>query len=344
MTSENNISHRGMRWRQIVRMLMVMIAIVVLLPLVVPLPPIGVEAKTLADADGTFIDVDGLSTYVLARGPENGEPIILLHGWGASTFTWRLNMDTLVEAGYRVIAFDRPPYGLSAKTGANIPYSPIELADFTAKVMDVLGISKAVLVGQSQGGGVAGYFAVKYPERVTKLVLVSAALHPSDDPSDEAGTSNRVGGTLGISPFVSSLLSLPPVEWWTRVALRVFVKPDFSTQILKSAYYAPNFMTPEMADGYARQLKVIGWDEALVKQISGGAFRSDSITRGEIASITVPVMIVWGENDTWVPLSVGERLHELLPNATWKIYAKAGHLVQEEAAESFNTDLIAFLN
>ncbi len=345
MISENTPPVRSnLRSRRIVRTLLAIIAIVILLPLIVPLPPIGVEAETLADADGKFIDVDGLSTYVLERGAETGEPIILLHGWGASTFTWRLNMDTLAEAGYRVVAFDRPPYGLSAKTGTNIPYSPVELADFTAKVMDTLGINKAVLIGQSQGGGVAGYFTVKYPERVTKLVLISAALRPTDDPVNDSGSGNRVGSALGIPPFVGSLLNLAPIEWWVRVAMRVFVNPNFTTSILKSAYYDPNFMTPEVADGYARQLKVIAWDEALVKQISGAAFRNDPITGDELASIRVPVMIAWGKEDTWVPINVGERLHELLPDSVWRVYPNAGHLVQEEAAEAFNIDLLEFLN
>lgn len=92
MTIENNTSGYGTRRRRIIRILLVMIAIFLLLPAVAPLPPIGVEAKTLADADGRFIDVDGLSTYVVERGSETGEPIVLLHGWGASTFTWRLNI------------------------------------------------------------------------------------------------------------------------------------------------------------------------------------------------------------------------------------------------------------
>jgi pimeloyl-ACP methyl ester carboxylesterase len=102
-------------------------------------------------------------------------------------------------------------------------------------------------------------------------------------------------------------------------------------------------MTPEIAAGYSKQLQVIGWDEALINQLRGAAFQPDPITAEQIASIRVPVLIVWGRDDTWVPLSVGERLKELLPEAEFKVYPNVGHLPQEEAADDFNADLLAFL-
>ena len=328
----------------LLRLLVIVIFIVFIGPFLIPLAPIGVEASTLADAGGYFIDVDGLSTYVLEKGAKSDPPIVLLHGWGASTFTWREQMTPLADASYHVIAFDRPPYGLSAKTGANIPYSPGALADFTAHVMDKLGIQKAILIGQSQGGGVVGYFAVKYPARVEKLVLVSAALRPTDDPIPTSnGGGSRVGGALGLPPFVNTLLGFPSFARWAQIGIRRFVTPDFSTQILKSAYHDPNFMTAEIAAGYSKQLRVVGWDEALLNQLRGSSVQAESITAAQISAIPIPVMIAWGQDDTWVPMSVGERLHDLLPKATYVTYPNAGHLVHEEVASTFNTDLLAFL-
>ena len=331
------------RW--LLRILVILVFVVLIGPFLIPLSPIGVEASTLADPGGTFVTVDGLSTYVLEKGEKTNPPILLLHGWGASTFTWREQMTPLAEAGYRVIAFDRPPYGLSAKTGTNIPYSPNALADFTAHFMDALKIQKAILIGQSQGGGVIGYFAVKYPERVEKLVLVSAALRPTDDPNPAAsgGTGSRVGGALGLPPFVNTLLGFPSFGRWAQIGIRSFVTPDFSTNILKSAYHDPKFMTPEVAAGYSKQLKVVGWDEALLGQLKGSSTTAEPITAAQISAIAVPVMIAWGQDDTWVPMSVGERLHQLLPKATYVTYPNAGHLVHEEVVDAFNTDLLAFL-
>lgn len=329
----------------LLRIVLIMIFFVLIVPLLIPLPPIGMDAAALADPGGYFITVDGLSTYVLEKGDKTAPPVLVLHGWGASTFSWREQMIPLAEAGYRVIAFDRPPYGLSAKVGDNIPYSPAALADFTARVMDTLGVDKAVLVGQSQGGSVVGYFAIKYPERVEKLVFVSAALRPTDDPVPVAsgGTSNRVGGALGLPPVVNSLLSFPSIARWARIGIRTFVTPDFSTSILKSAYHDPNFMTADIAAGYSKQLQVVGWDEALLGQLRGSSVQAEPITAAQISDIRAPVMIVWGQDDEWVPLAVGERLHELLPDATYVTYPNVGHLPHEEMAASFNVDLLAFL-
>ncbi len=332
-----------LRW--LVRIVVVLVFIILVVPFLIPLPPVGVEAATLADPDGTFITVDGLSTYVLERGAKTAPPILLLHGWGASTFSWREQITPLVEAGYRVIAFDRPPYGLSAKTGSNIPYSPESLADFTAHVMDALSIPKAILMGQSQGGGVIGYFAVKYPERVEKLVFVSAALRPTDDPipSSTGGTSSRVAGAVGLPPFVSTLLGFPSFSRWALIGIRSFVSPSFTTDILKTAYHDPKFMTAEIATGYSKQLQVLNWDDALLGQLKGSSFQTEPITAAQISAISVPVMIAWGQDDQWVPISVGERLHELLPQATYVTYPNVGHLPHEEAAAAFNTDLLVFL-
>ncbi len=331
-----------MRTQRRIRLVFLILLAVLVLPVIIPLPPVGVDAAALADPGGTFMTVSGLSTYVLAAGPADGVPVLLLHGWGASTFTWRENQSALAEAGYRAIAFDRPPYGLSAKTGDNIPYSPGALADFTAQVMDALHIDSAILIGQSQGGGVIGHFAVKYPARVRALVFVSAALRPTDDPSPP-NDGGRAGGALGIPPVVTSLLNFPPFARWAQIGIRAFVTPDFAARILRGAYYDPAFMTPEAAEGYSRQLRVVGWDEALLHQLRGGVFQTEPISAAQIAAIDAPTMIVWGEADTWVPITVGERLRELLPEAVYVTYENAGHLPHEEAAAAFNRDLLDFL-
>jgi pimeloyl-ACP methyl ester carboxylesterase len=103
-------------------------------------------------------------------------------------------------------------------------------------------------------------------------------------------------------------------------------------------------MTTAVAEGYQRQLRVIGWDEALLDQIRGLSAAADPITAAQMASIKAPVMIVWGENDTWFPIAAGERIRQLLPTSTWITYPNTGHLPMEEAANQFNRDLINFLN
>ncbi len=332
--------------RTLLRVMLLLLILIFVVPLVIPLPTSGVPAETLADPGGYFVEVNGLQTYVLEQGPQSGEVVLLLHGWGASTFSWRENISVLAEAGYRAIAFDRPPYGLSAKTG-DIAYSPSAQADFNAALLDALEIDTAFLVGNSAGGSVAGYFAVRYPQRTAGLVLVDAALWPTDVErpvvQSGSGPTSRVGGALGLPPFVNTLLDFPPTARWAQIAIRLFVKPDFIGSILQSAYYDPDFITPEIAEGYGRQLQVAGWDEALMDQLRGNGFVADPLTADQLRALSMPVLIVWGENDTWIPVENGEILHALLPQSDWIVYPQTGHLPMEEAAAAFNRDLLIFL-
>jgi pimeloyl-ACP methyl ester carboxylesterase len=333
-----------MRRRNIVRLLFFIVLLLLVGPYLVPLPPVGVEAVTLADPGGYFVDIDGLQTYVLERGPKDGEPVLFLHGWGASTFSWRNNMDQVAQAGYRVIAYDRPPYGLSSKTGANIPYSTYGQMDFMLKLMDKLGVQRPAVIGNSAGGVLAGYFAVWYPGRLSKLVFVDGVPHPTDDQDiNSGGASGRIGGAFGMPAFASGLLNFPPAARWAQIGIRAFVRPDFASSILQSAYHDPSKITPEVARGYERPLRVVGWDEALLGQLRGSPASADPITAQQIASIPVPVMITWGEEDTWFPIEAGQRVHQLLPSSIWVTYPNTGHLPMEETADAFNRDLLVFL-
>ena len=334
------------RWQKVLLITLAVVAFVLfVLPFLIPLPPDGVQASTFADTDGRFIDVNGLQTYVRERGTP-GEPVVLLmHGWGGSTFSWREQIDVLDEAGYRVIAFDRPPYGLSQKTG-DLPLTQTQQADFTIAVMDALDLPSAVLVGHSMGGGVIGYVAARYPDRVERLVFVDGAPRIEDAQSaaeTSAPRNPRLNSTLGVPQGATGLLSFPPFERWARILARLFVQPGLFTELQKSAYYDPAVVTPEVAAGYQRQLEIVGWDEALLAILSGRSFGDAPLTQAEAAAIIMPTLILWGAEDTWVPLSAGERLASALPNAQIITYPLTGHLPMEEQPETFNRDLLTFL-
>ena len=253
--------------------LIIVVALFVLLPLLIPLPSVGVDPARFAEPGSFFVRINSLETYAVQRGPLDGPPVVLLHGWGASTFSWRENIDALAEAGYRVVAYDRPPYGLSTKTG-DIPYTLDGQARFLVALLDELGIEQAALVGNSAGGFLAGYVAARHPERVTGIVLVDGVPLPPDAfPRGGGG-----GGRFGLPSFVTALLDYPPGLWWARQAVRAFIEPDFITDILVTAYHDPAFVTPEIIAGYQRPLQVRDWDIALVGQVRGMAFCGAALT------------------------------------------------------------------
>jgi pimeloyl-ACP methyl ester carboxylesterase len=335
--SDNGHRRLWTRWLlRLVALFAAAIGLAVAVPMLIPLPPVGEDPAVFAEPDGRFIDVNGLRTYYREQGDPNAPVVLLMHGFGGSTFSWRDTLAPLAEAGFRAIAFDRPPYGLSAKTGDGLPYTQSAAADFTAAFMDALGIGQAAVVGHSQGGGVLAHLLARHPGRVNAAVFVAGAvsLEGAAPEGDQGGPAPQ---------FVSDLLGFEPVARGARLLVRAFVRPDAFAGLQRSAYCDPTQVTDAVAAGYAEQLQVLGWDEALIAILRGASFGDAPLTREQVAAFGVPILIVWGAEDTWVPLSAGTALADALTGETVLTYAQVGHLPMEEAPDVFNRDLIAFL-
>ena len=115
--------------------------------------------------------IDGTQLRIIDSG--TGTPVVLLHGFGASMYSWRHTLPALTAAGYRVIAFDNRGFGFSAKPAHG--YRTAEYATLTTALLDSLHIASAVLVGHSMGGAIAAEVALAHPDRVRGLVLIDAA-------------------------------------------------------------------------------------------------------------------------------------------------------------------------
>ena len=132
-----------------------------------------------------IVFVNGHNLHVEISGPETGSPVVLLHHGLGSSKAWRGQVPALVQAGYRVITYDRWGYGESdARVGLDLPSFSIDLKDLSG-VLDQFEIRRAVLVGHSDGGTIALYFAALKPERVSCLVIVAA--HVYIEPKMESG-------------------------------------------------------------------------------------------------------------------------------------------------------------
>lgn len=298
-----------------------------------------VPPQDLADPDGAFIMIDDIEFYYIARGDEDAPVVMLLHGFGGSTFTWRDNMDVLVKAGYRVVAYDRPPFGLSDKT-ANLDLSASVQAEQAIKLMDALGIKTATLIGHSAGGGVISFIIAQYPERVDAVVFVAGAVAvPSQDP-EATPDPNRGGSPIGgIGEMAANLDPNNPIA---QNLVRQFLTPERFVGMLISAYHPSFEVTQDIQDGYARVLRVNGWEAGLISlfQAREGGMPMDF---DKFAQFDKPMLIIWGEGDTWVPLSRGEAIHAFFPQSQLITYPMVGHMAMEEATDLFNADVLAFL-
>jgi pimeloyl-ACP methyl ester carboxylesterase len=295
-----------------------------LVAFVLPVEPTDAVAEaTLVDEDGQFIELQGISIYVRDEGDGETGTMLMLHGLFGSTEVWRYNVEGLIEAGYRVIRFDRPAFGLSYK-GEDFDYSVGNQADLTAELMVALGVEQAVIIGHSAGGNVATHFAVRHPERVEQLVLVDAA--------------SLAGGPPG---FVGSIVALPSVWRWARFVLQnVFTREQLANS-LRGFYVDDSFWTDEDTDAYWRAFQTVGWDVGLLALTRDGG--GNLLGEDAIRSIEADTVIIWGSEDTVTPLEQGERLAELIPKSTLQIIENTGHQPFEEAPEAFNNVLIEYL-
>ena len=235
-----------------------------------------------------WVDLDGARLYCQRAG--SGEPVILIHGLSGSSRWWSRNVDALAER-FEVYIIDLLGFGRSR---GRQRFVLAGAAALLAGWMDAIGIERAHVVGHSMGGFIAAQLAAEFPDKVSRLVLVDAAVP---------------------LPRQSLLRYASSLGRELRAAMPRFL-PLVATDALRAG--------PRTVLNAADQLLA-----ADIKQSLG--------------DIRTPVLLVWGERDTLVPVAVADRLVELIPNAERVILAGAGHNSMWDRPEAFNAAVIAFL-
>jgi pimeloyl-ACP methyl ester carboxylesterase len=264
--------------------------------------------------------VNGLDVHYKQYG--TGEPaIILLHGFGASTFSWREVTAPLAQLS-AVVAYDRPAFGL---TGRPIPgewqdenpYSAAANVKLLFGLMDALGIEKAVLVGHSAGGRVAVQAALQDPSRVQALALVDAAIYQ--------GGGQRFGL---LAPFIDT----PQMDRLGPFFARSLAGEQ-GTQFIQTAWHDPAKITPAITAGYRLPLQVDNWDIALWEFTKTGSGSEDLAPR--LAGLTMPVLVLTGDDDRIIPTALSQQLAAEIPGAALTVFPACGHLPHEECPRPF---------
>ncbi len=267
-----------------------------------------------AGAPGSLIDIDGRSIHYVQAG--EGDPVVLIHGWNGSTFDLRYIIPELAQR-YRVVAIDLLGYGYSARP-ADGDYSVAGQGKLVARMMDRLGIERAAVLGHSMGGAIAMWLALHCPERVELLILVDSA------------TVNEMFRGRNWGLVLRPLLPL---------LAPILLRKGIIRRGLRSAVHDPACVTPETLEGHLRLLRMRGHLRASAKQLSDRR-RDEAFDAGRLRQ---PTLILWGEHDRWIPLSTGEELARLTPNARLVAIRSAGHLPLEEQPALCNRELFEFL-
>lgn len=253
----------------------------------------------------------------------SGETVFMLHGSGPGASGWsnfNRNFNVLVNAGYRVILLDSPGWSKSDPVVVTSGSRSDVNAAAIKGLMDVLNIERAHLVGNSMGGINALTFALAYPERIGKLVIMG-------------------GG--GVGPSIFAPIPLEGIK----LLQGLYRNPtmDNLKRMLNVFVYDPSKLTEDLIEGrYANMMENKHHLENFVKSIQANPKQFPDLSP-RLGEISAQSFITWGRDDRFVPLDWGLRMTWSLQDADMYIFNKCGHWAQWEHAEKFNELVIAFL-
>jgi len=265
----------------------------------------------------SFLKVGDQLVHIEQAG--SGEPVILLHGFGASTWSWR-NVMPALAASFRVIAIDLNGFGYTQRPRTFESYTREGQADLVLRVMDGLGIRSAHLMGHSYGGGLSLFIASRYPERVRSLVLV--------DSSAPTYANDRRSRAASLKPLLG-------------LYLRSFVlRPGTVRRALLHSFYDDSLVTPELVHEYYERLRVEGVVDAYYGLTAPTRSQPEPV---ELEKIRVPALIVWGAEDQLISVEAGRRAAERMPDAEFVVLPGVGHVPMEEKPEELVRLVLPFL-
>jgi pimeloyl-ACP methyl ester carboxylesterase len=251
----------------------------------------------------------------------SGEPLVMIHGFGGSTYSWRQVMPMLAQ-DYRVIALDLRGFGFTERPADLELYTRDAQVHLILRVLDELEIDRAHLMAHSYGGGLAMTLAVRHPDRVRSLVLADSTA------PDYALQRRKV------------VAALPPVTWlFTRIyALR----PPTVRRVLERAWYDDQAVSPEVVDEYLERLRIEGAARAY-RGLSTPLVHEQEKAPITYEDLTVPVLVIWGEDDQLISVEAGRSATERMPRARFVALPDCGHSPMEEQPEAFLRAVEPFL-
>jgi pimeloyl-ACP methyl ester carboxylesterase len=262
--------------------------------------------------DANFVDIG------------EGPAVIFIHGLGASWQSWLENVPDLA-GDHRVVAMDLPGFGCS-----DLPEHDISIeyyADWTFRLLDELGIERGTIVGNSMGGFIAADMAIRRPERVQRLALVSAAVFWQEyrraQPLVELARRSDAIVARALTRVTDDVATRPRLRSWAMATAGFryphLIEKQLAHELVRSA---------RRTDGYLPALEAL----------------ADFPLEEELPKISCPALIVWGAQDTLVPVKDAKRLEALIPDSRRVVFERTGHVAMLERPERFNALLRAFLD
>jgi pimeloyl-ACP methyl ester carboxylesterase len=254
----------------------------------------------------------------------SGSPVVLIHGWPLSGRSWEDQVAALIEAGHRVITYDRRGFGKSSQPYGGYDYDTFA-ADLAA-LLEHLDLRNATLVGFSMGGGEVARYISRYGiDRVSKVVLAAAVppyLYQSDD-NPEGGLDDAT-----IEQFKDGVRGD-----------RIAFLDEFTTNFFAAGDRSDLISEPSRL--YHREIAAFASPKGTLECIDAFSYTD---FRDDLSKIGVPTLIIHGDSDAIVPFEVsGKRSHEAIANSSLVLIEGAPHGFNATHADQFNRALLDFL-
>ncbi|MFC9943750.1 alpha/beta fold hydrolase [Streptomyces pratensis] len=258
--------------------------------------------------------VNGISIRYDDQGPSDGIPVVLVHGHPFDHTMWAPQVEALTAAGYRVVTPDLRGYGGSEVVPGTCLFS--DFADDIAALLDMIGVQQAVIGGVSMGGQITMEFQRSHPERVCGLILSDTS--PVAETEEGKAFRNALADRLlaeGMDGYADEVIDKMIARY------NITARPDVAEHVLA-------MMRRTAPEGAAAALR-------------GRAERPDY--RDTLAGASVPVLVLVGADDFYIPVSDAQAMHRLIPSADLVVIEQAGHLPGAEQPAAFNDALLNFL-
>tara|TARA_Y100000310_G_scaffold345078_1_gene461636 strand:- start:1227 stop:2015 length:789 start_codon:yes stop_codon:yes gene_type:complete len=256
------------------------------------------------DTQNQYITVDGLEVRYKTAG--EGQPLLILHGWGGSLESWGRIQDRVVREGYQVTTIDLPGFGQTSPPPK--VWGIADYSEFVYKFVEKLGISRTSILAHSFGGQIAIQFAVKYPDKADRLLLCAAA-----------GVRRKKGLKIQVVQLVAKIgkivIYLLPFESLQERARKLFYRAIRRRDYVRA--------------------------KGIMKEIFQKVIRED--LSFSFAYIRMPTLIVWGSQDQITPLIDGERMKDSMLETELKVIQGSGHNIHFDAPDELVDILLRFL-
>lgn len=268
------------------------------------------------------VEVHGRQVNLVDIG--SGPVLLFVHGHGASWQCWLENIPHFAR-DHRVIAMDLPGFG-----GSEMPEQDISIeyyARFLCALADELGVESAAVVGNSMGGFIAAEMAIRYPERVQRLTLVSAAIFWQE--------YRRAKPLVSLARLTDAYIGRGLAKSANTVAVRPRLR---ELALLSAGIRYPHLIPHELGTELVRSASHTPGFLPALEALAGFPLSE------ELPKIACPTLIVWGAHDTLVTVHDSERIEQAIADARRVVFERTGHVPMIERPDRFNRVLREFLD